>query len=192
MTVVFIWCFEVTQARKKREKNMFKFSDCGTNPNRPIYFTQVSASPMPIIIPGTLYVSLSGNITYDLPRRLSLEISITKYFFGVPFMIPCINSYIGSCTYDNICARFEQYESSGCPRSLWGYGIQCHCPVAATDFSIKKIPVNVPKIHGFAAPLINGNYALTVSILGENRVELGCLEVKFSMKKRHRGWIFKI
>ncbi|ESP01955.1 hypothetical protein LOTGIDRAFT_157083 [Lottia gigantea] len=164
----------------------------GTNPDRVIHFTKISAFPMPIIIPGTLYVSLAGNITHDLPRRISLELSITKYFFGVPFMIPCINSYIGSCTYENVCSRFERYEKHGCPRSMSYYGIQCHCPIKAADFSIVKIPVNVPKINGFASALLNGHYALRVAIVDESREELGCLEVKFALKKRHRGWIFKI
>ena len=37
-----------------------------------------------------------------------------------------------------------------------------------------------------------GDYELVLNIFGENKKVLGCLEMKFSMKKRHRGWLFKI
>lgn len=40
--------------------------------------------------------------------------------------------------------------------------------------------------------LLQGDYEVVFRFLDENKDELGCLEVKFSMKKRHRGWLFKI
>ncbi|XP_067662986.1 ganglioside GM2 activator-like [Haliotis asinina] len=190
--VVFLCGCAVVSARRKRERTILRFADCGKENNRPIHFYDVKASPMPVIIPGTLYVSFTGNVTEDLPRRVSVELSIMKYFFGIPFMIPCFDNHIGSCTYDNICHRLEKYEQSGCPKTLRAYNVQCHCPFQAGDFTVSRVPVNVPKIHGFAGALINGDYELVLSILDENRSQLGCLELKFSMKKRHRGWLFKI
>lgn len=37
-----------------------------------------------------------------------------------------------------------------------------------------------------------GDYKLELNILDEDRAELGCLQLTFSMKKRHQGWLFKI
>nr|KAG5705442.1 hypothetical protein BaRGS_004569 [Batillaria attramentaria] len=128
-----------SQARRKRDKATLRFSDCGSDPDRPIHFSTVRAHPIPVIVPGTLYVTLAGNLTSDLPRRLT-----------------------------------------------------CHCPFLAGPFSVHNLALNVPRVHGYAGSLLNGDYKLVLTILGEQRVQLGCLELKFSMKKRHRGWLFKI
>ena len=68
----------------------------GSDPHRPIRFLTVKAHPIPVIVPGTLYVTLAGNLTTDLPRRLTVELSIMKYFFGFPFTVPCLKGRIGS------------------------------------------------------------------------------------------------
>ncbi|KAL5011483.1 hypothetical protein ScPMuIL_010034 [Solemya velum] len=147
---------------------------------------------MPIITPGTLYVSLAGNVTHELPRRISIELVVKKYLIGIPFMLPCFNDRIGSCTYENICAYLDQYQKRRCPRTLRHHRLRCHCPFLAGDFSFKDIPLNIPKIGGFAGAFVNGDYEVVFRFLDEDKEELGCLELKFSMKKRHRGWLFKI
>ncbi|XP_041357547.1 ganglioside GM2 activator-like [Gigantopelta aegis] len=129
----------------------------GKDPTRPIHFYNIKAHPMPIIIPGTLYVSMVGNVTHDLPRRITIEMSIMKYFFGIPFMIPCFDNRIGSCTYNNICQKLERYETNGCPRTLRHFNMQCHCPLLAGEFTILKVP---------------GDYELVLNILDENKKEL--------------------
>ena len=68
----------------------------GSDPYRPIRFLTVKAHPIPVIVPGTLYVTMVGNVTYDLPRRLSVELSIMKYFFGFAVTVPCLKGRIGS------------------------------------------------------------------------------------------------
>ncbi|XP_076446909.1 ganglioside GM2 activator-like [Babylonia areolata] len=178
--------------RRKREKATLRFSDCGTDPHRPIRFLAVKAHPIPVIVPGTLYVTMAGNVTYDLPRRLTVELSIMKYIFGFAITVPCLKGRIGSCTYENICASLERFERRRCPRSLRRHGLPCHCPFRAGEFSVHDLPLNVPKVHGYAASLLNGDYRLTLSVYDEEHIQLGCLELKFSMKKRHRGWLFKI
>ena len=66
------------------------------NPNRPVHFYDVRLSPIPIVTPGTLYISLAGNISYTLPRRLSIKLEVTKYWIGIPFMVPCFGNTVGS------------------------------------------------------------------------------------------------
>ncbi|KAK7097360.1 hypothetical protein V1264_004351 [Littorina saxatilis] len=190
---VLLFCLPPSAlSRRKREKATLRFSDCGSDPNRPIHFQMVKAHPIPVIVPGTLYVTMAGNLTADLPRRLRVELSIMKYFFGFPFTVPCFRGKIGSCVYDNICDSLERFEGRRCPRTLRQHGLQCHCPFHAGHFSVQDLPLNVPKVQGYAGSLLNGDYKLMLSVYDEERVQLGCLELKFSMKKRHRGWLFKI
>ncbi|XP_005100086.1 ganglioside GM2 activator [Aplysia californica] len=101
-------------------------------------------------------------------------------------------SYGGPGTYENICHSLETYESMGCPRAMRHHGLYCYCPFTAGKFHFKNLPVNMPKVHGFAGALLNGDYELELRIHEEEGDELGCLHIKFSMKKRNRGWLFKI
>lgn len=64
--------------------------------NRSVIFNNLLLFPTPIITPGTLYISMSGNITRDLPRKLSIQLTVHKYWIGIPFMLPCFNNQIGS------------------------------------------------------------------------------------------------
>ena len=76
---------------------VFKFCIfSGEKKDRPIFFHDVQAYPIPIITPGTLYVSMLGNVTYTLPRMISVKMTVTKYFIGIPFQLPCFNNNIGS------------------------------------------------------------------------------------------------
>ncbi|RUS82999.1 hypothetical protein EGW08_009236, partial [Elysia chlorotica] len=94
--------------------------------------------------------------------------------------------------YENICASLEAYEKYGCPPALGDYGVQCHCPFRAGEFNLVNVPVSIPKIEGFASPLLNGDYELQVQLVEEDGPVLGCLKVKFTMRRRSRGWLFKI
>ncbi|WAR00418.1 hypothetical protein MAR_024790, partial [Mya arenaria] len=131
--------------------------------DRPLQFYDVKAHPVPIVTPGTLYVSFRGNITYDLPRDISFELGLVKYFIGIPFPLPCFDSSLGSC-----------------------------CPFKSGEFNVKNLPLNIPKIRGFARAFIRGDYGLKLRVLDSESTELGCLQLEFSVKKRYRGWLFKI
>lgn len=61
-----------------------------------IHFQHVDASPNPVVIPGTLHITMSGNVTSDLPRRVNVYLSMKKYLFGFPFPVPCLATGIGS------------------------------------------------------------------------------------------------
>lgn len=37
-----------------------------------------------------------------------------------------------------------------------------------------------------------GDYGVTIKVLDEFMTELGCVEMKLSLKKRHKGWLFRI
>ncbi|XP_052797043.1 ganglioside GM2 activator-like isoform X2 [Mya arenaria] len=180
------------KGRRKREKPGLKFADCGSEVDRPLQFYDVKAHPVPIVTPGTLYVSFRGNITYDLPRDISFELGLVKYFIGIPFPLPCFDSSLGSCTYHDICDNLKHYEYAGCPRSLRQYGLQCSCPFKSGEFNVKNLPLNIPKIRGFARAFIRGDYGLKLRVLDSESTELGCLQLEFSVKKRYRGWLFKI
>ncbi|XP_052282673.1 ganglioside GM2 activator-like isoform X2 [Dreissena polymorpha] len=200
--ILFLWtCIVIVllssvikcgKSRRKREKPGLKYSDCGTEPGRPLRFFEVKANPVPIVTPGTLYVSFRGNITRDLPRDISFEIGLTKYLIGIPFPLPCFDSSLGSCMYYNICDNLQKYEVMGCPKTLKQYGVQCSCPFKAGEINVKNLPLNIPKVRGFAQAFIRGDYGLKLRVLDGHSKELGCIQLGFSVKKRYRGWLFKI
>ncbi|XP_069130901.1 ganglioside GM2 activator-like isoform X1 [Argopecten irradians] len=195
LALILIAGVSVCVARRKREKPELRFTDCGKNPHRPIFFYDFKANPIPIITPGTLYVSMAGNISYDLPRRISIKLEVKKYFIGIAFLVPCFDSNIGSCTYDNICANLETFERrQRCPKRLRNFNIQCHCPFQAGEFNFKDLALNIPKIGGFAGAFVKvrGDYEVVFKVLDENTEELGCLNLRFTIKRRHKGWLFKI
>ncbi|GFR71066.1 ganglioside GM2 activator [Elysia marginata] len=140
--------------RKSRRKALLGYADCGTGDDKIVHFHTVEATPIPVVVPGVLYLSLAGNVSADIPRRVNVYLSVKKYFFGFPFSVPCLSNGVGSCTYENICASLEAYEKYGCPPAL-GNGVQCHCPFNAGEFNLVDVPVNIPKIEGFASPLLN-------------------------------------
>ncbi|XP_013082210.2 ganglioside GM2 activator-like [Biomphalaria glabrata] len=179
------------EGRESEGSVIQEYTDCGSE-DKIIYFDYVHATPMPVIVPGTLFVTVLGNVTMDLPRRVNVYLEIKKYIFGFPFTVPCFNGGLGSCTFENICRQLEQYEAVGCPKALRHFGIQCHCPFAAGHFNLTRLPINIPKISGLAKSLVNGDYLLELRINEEDGPELGCLRVNFSMKRRHKGWLFKI
>ncbi|XP_060590967.1 ganglioside GM2 activator-like isoform X1 [Ruditapes philippinarum] len=192
--VIFAKEIQCRRGRKKRDKYGLKFSDCGADPDRPLRFYDVKAHPIPIITPGTLYVSFKGNISRDLPRTIAIELGLVKYFVGIPFPLPCFDNRLGSCSYYNICDNLQKYELLGCPKTIKQYGVQCSCPFKAGEFNVRNLPLNIPKVRGFARAFIRvrGDYGLTLRILDDDSTELGCLRLGFSVKKRYKGWLFKI
>ena len=64
--------------------------------NRSVIFNSLVLFPTPIITPGTLYISMDGSIARELPRKLSIQLTVHKYWIGIPFMLPCFNNQIGS------------------------------------------------------------------------------------------------
>lgn len=44
----------------------------------------------------------------------------------------------------------------------------------------------------FFSFLLQGDYGVSIKVLDEFMTELGCVEMKLSLKKRHKGWLFRI
>ena len=56
--------------------------------------------------------------------------------------------------YEHICDNLQRFEVLGCPKTLKQYGLQCHCPFKSGEFQVRNLPLNIPKIHGFARAFI--------------------------------------
>lgn len=72
---------------------MFLFFLAGADPDRPIHVVSVKTKPGIVRSPGRLKLSVRLNVTKQLPYNIAMEVSMSKYMFGVPFKIPC---------YDNV------------------------------------------------------------------------------------------
>ena len=62
--------------------------------------------------------------------------------------------------YEHICDNLERFEVLGCPKTLKQYGLQCHCPFKSGEFQVRNLPLNIPKIHGFARAFIRVRVSL--------------------------------
>ncbi|KAK2188559.1 hypothetical protein NP493_128g01020 [Ridgeia piscesae] len=82
----------IADGRRKKSPNFLKYQDCGSNPDRPIQIVEIDARPLPIRSPGKLKLSATINITEPLPEHINVDVSISKYFLGMPFKIPCYHN----------------------------------------------------------------------------------------------------
>ncbi|CAH1776874.1 unnamed protein product [Owenia fusiformis] len=186
----------LTEGRKRhsRAHKQLEYSDCGDGPNKAVFINHAIADPLPIVSPGKLRVSAGVNITRALPYSMYLDLTVTKYFLGLPFLLPCINGIVGTCEYRNMCSYLEIFKGGNCPRVLQDQGLPCTCPVQPGTYKVKDVNLKIPKLEGISSLLAQGEYEITAKLMDDvTRGELGCIKIKFTMKRRKKksGWFFK-
>ncbi|XP_074650423.1 ganglioside GM2 activator-like [Tubulanus polymorphus] len=186
------------RTRRKREHHKrakLHLEDCG-GPHKLVRLVSLHAHPLPIMSPGKLRVSFRLHIAKQLPETIMLNVTVNKYLFGFAFAVPCIDDTIGTCSYHNICQHLsKRYESTcTCPRQMVKFGVPCTCPFKPGNYKMHNIGFHIPKLHGMAALMAQGEYDLRASLVDEKTgIELGCAYTKFSMKRKKPkggGWFF--
>ncbi|XP_067868865.1 ganglioside GM2 activator-like [Heterodontus francisci] len=158
----------------------FSWTNCGSEKD-PAVLKTLSIQPDPISIPGDLQASALGSSAVTLAAPLTVNITLHKEVAGIWVKIPCVEE-IGSCVYDNVCALLDEVIPPGqnCPEPLYTYGLPCHCPFKAGEYSL-------PNTHFYLTPvelptwISSGNYK-AMGVLTSNKQELACLKVSFSLK----------
>ena len=74
--------------------------------------------------------------------------------FGCPKKLRQCFFLVCFSLYENICDNLLKFEVLGCPKTLRNYGVQCSCPFKAGPFSVRNLPLNIPKVRGFARAFI--------------------------------------
>ncbi|MBN3275083.1 SAP3 protein, partial [Polyodon spathula] len=140
----------------------------------------LSLSPDPICIPGDLKANAAGSTSVAFTSPLALNVTLEKEVAGIWVKVPCVEE-LGSCHYSDACQILDTLIPPGqdCPEPLHTYGIPCHCPFKAGDYSLPDSDFYLPDVD-LPYWLTNGNYNV-VGILGSAGQELGCLKLTFSL-----------
>ncbi|KAK1804467.1 hypothetical protein P4O66_020475 [Electrophorus voltai] len=157
----------------------FSWENCG-KPGDPSVMKTLDLSPDPIPIPGNLQASASGTTSVALVSPLSVNVTLEKEVAGIWVKVPCLEE-IGSCHYPDACDILNQLIPPGqdCPEPLHTYGLPCHCPFKAGDYSLPQSDFYLPQID-LPFWLTNGQYRVQ-GVLGSMDKELGCLKVSLSV-----------
>lgn len=166
----------------------FVHLDCGSESNRLVQFLNFSVSPSPIRAPGRARLTTLVNVTERLPMTLSADVSVSKYFYGIPLKIPCFSN-IGTCHYKDVCGLLETLfpTDKDCPRVLKKHRIPCRCPFEAGLYHLKRWLLPVPALRGIFESLATGEYDTRLRLYdSSNKAELACLQLKFNMKRQRK------
>lgn len=157
----------------------FAWKNCGA-PDDPAVMRTLSISPDPISVPGNLVASAMGTTSVALTSPLSVNLTLEKEVAGFWVKIPCVEE-IGSCHYPDVCDLLDQLTPPGqdCPEPLHTYGLPCHCPFKAGDYTLPQSQFYLPDID-LPFWLTNGDYRAQ-GVLGVNGKELGCLKVSLTI-----------
>ncbi|XP_015205532.1 ganglioside GM2 activator [Lepisosteus oculatus] len=157
----------------------FSWENCGQAKD-PAVMKSLALSPDPISIPGDLKASAAGSTAVALTSPLAVNLTVEKEVYGVWVKVPCVEE-IGSCDYTDVCQLLDKAIPPGqaCPEPLHTYGIPCHCPFKAGDYTLPETDFYLPNVD-LPYWLTNGNYRVE-GVLGNSGLELGCLKVTFSI-----------
>ncbi|MBN3307923.1 SAP3 protein, partial [Amia calva] len=157
----------------------FSWENCD-GAGQPAVLKSLALSPDPITIPGDLKASAAGSTTVAFTSPLAVNLTLEKEVAGFWVKVPCMDN-IGSCDYADACLLLDTAIPPGqdCPEPLHTYGIPCHCPFKAGDYTLPETDFYLPNVD-LPYWLTNGNYRIK-GVLGINGKELGCLKVTLSL-----------
>ncbi|XP_036403988.1 ganglioside GM2 activator [Megalops cyprinoides] len=157
----------------------FSWENCGKSGD-PIVTKILEVSPDPISVPGDLNATATASTAVELAAPLSLNVTLDKDVAGFWVKVPCVEQ-LGSCDYSDACELLDSLIPPGqdCPEPLHTYGIPCHCPFKAGEYSLPPSEFHIPDVD-LPFWLTNGKYKVE-GILGNKGQELGCLKVSFAL-----------
>lgn len=158
----------------------FSWENCGKE-DAPAGIKALSLQPDPMRIPGELKASGTGFTTVNLTAPLMVKVDMEMKLLGMWVNVPCIHQ-IGSCVYEDACDVLNHLfpPDQPCPEQLAKYGLPCHCPIKAGEYTLPKSTFFLsPDI--FPIVVISGKYRLK-GLLMKHQQELACLKVSFAFK----------
>ncbi|XP_067825627.1 ganglioside GM2 activator-like [Heptranchias perlo] len=158
----------------------FSWTNCGGK-KEPAVLKTLSIQPDPITIPGDLQATAAGSSSVTIAAPLTVNLTLEKEVAGIWVKIPCVDE-IGSCVYDDVCRLLDEVIPPGqnCPEPLFTYGLPCHCPFKAGEYSLPNTNFYIPTLY-LPYWMTSGNYK-AMAVLTSNVHELACLQVSFSLK----------
>lgn len=179
-----------THTRPKREADGFAFEDCGTDPNRPIFFKNLTVSPTPIQSPGKMIVGFEAKSVEDLPENMYLKTRLSRVvsFIGAVDINTCWSDRFGTCDKIPVCDILAaKYDPCDCEPFFLENDFPCGCPLPWGDYQLKDVEFTVPKISGALASFAEGEYSFEVQMFDEDDKEgkqLGCLRFSIQLEAK--------
>lgn len=152
----------------KSSLGTYKYINCGTSADL-MNITTLTATPDPIVFPGTLGIDFAGEFKQTLQAPLKATLVLERKFGDNWIKIPCIGS-IGSCTYDDLC---EKLAGATCPDPFGTNGVPCKCPFTKGNYKLPKVSFDVD-----AAVFPPGDYhAKGTLVTGDSGTPTACIEL---------------
>lgn len=158
----------------------FQWENCGPSSD-PAVIKSLSVQPSPIEIPGKVTVAASVSSTVGIEAPVQVDVTLEKRLGEIWIKIPCMDG-VGSCTYEDGCAKLETLIPPGvpCPEPLLTYGIPCRCPFKAGCYNLPPSEFFIPKIE-LPSFLTNGDYKIR-AVMKSGDQELACVQVSCSLQ----------
>ena len=152
----------------------FSWKNCGAATDA-VQIVNLNLSPDPVVLNGNVTVSGGISVATKISSPVKVDLKLYKKVFGKYEAIPCIGG-VGSCTYDDICAKLP----STCPAG-WPAGIPCSCPFAEGTYSIPttSFALHVGNLPSWAS---DGDYEAQATGTDSSGNELFCVNVQVSIK----------
>ncbi|XP_041453081.1 uncharacterized protein LOC121406128 [Lytechinus variegatus] len=177
-------------------KKSFTTSDCGQRlgQNAAIRFNQVSVTPEPITLPGTIRIAVNIDIVRNISQTLSADITVKRRlnlgWFGYSWFDvtpPCIPSAVQGCRTDLCDVINSVVQTEGCPAEVIDNGFTCACPPNTGSYVTRSNLPLVVQIRESDLPLqlvrdlIQGTYKVTTEVYDGSGSIVGCLETIFGL-----------
>ncbi|CAF3935238.1 unnamed protein product [Rotaria sordida] len=128
------------------------WENCGSESND-IKLLSLTISPDPIVAPGLVSITTTIYTNQKLTSPLKATVSLRKQLFITYITLPCF--IIGSCTYDDLCTRYKQY----------------NCPIEAGEHTF-----NIPMKINSTSRILAGKYQAQIDI-ETNSNGKGCAKI---------------
>ncbi|XP_078000226.1 ganglioside GM2 activator-like [Glandiceps talaboti] len=153
----------------------FTWQQCG---GRDITVSELSISPMPLASQSD--VEFAYNLTVDeLMDGTTVDVTLKKirkiWGFEYKVKVPCIRN-IGSCSYDlcDVVEYFGKIECLPTPNDV------CQCPPPSGLYQGDRSFYLGDELE-HVAPIINGNYEVTIHVRHPGGNLAGCLKAELSL-----------
>ncbi|KAL5005954.1 hypothetical protein ScPMuIL_017112 [Solemya velum] len=179
----------------------FKWSTCGSNHNPPIHIHQLDVTPMPMILPGNIYVTVNASLTRPLTNA-KLKLSMKRHTFLFDLPLPCM-SHLGSCSYNNMCTMMDTMIAENWANSMTEVGRQIrdmlrelgvtatNCTISPRSLHINRYQLHLPGLSSLLSIVAAGDYKIGMLVTEHSTGEdIFCANLEVSIDKAVSGNLF--
>ncbi|KAL5012971.1 hypothetical protein ScPMuIL_011522 [Solemya velum] len=140
---------------------VFNVSTCDGLPvpsTWPFQIKQISVSPDPVVLPGSITLSFTIKVTKPVTSPLDTRVLMELKSGETWDVFPCIG-VIGSCNFTDLCALLEPVQ---CPNEFIQAGVPCKCPFPKGTYTLPPFNIDIG-----AAALPTGEYRKDALLYGQ-------------------------